>query len=185
MANRRFGTVRRLPSGRYQARYSDASGRRFSAPLTFARKADANAWLASIQTDLRRGDMIDPALGRISFGEWASEWQRTAVALRPSTGPPTSERRFFRGSNPSVQRAGLTPLRIHDLRHTAVAMWIAPGLSPIGIAKRAGHTSVVTVQDRYGHLLAGGEEAADAALEAMARTARAHPIGRVGGLNPT
>jgi hypothetical protein len=69
---RRFGTVRTLPSGRYQVRYFDASGARHTAPVTFARKGDADAWLASVQTDLRRGDWIDPALGRITFGEWAA-----------------------------------------------------------------------------------------------------------------
>ena len=46
-------------------------------------------------------------------------------------------------------------LRPHDLRHTAVAFWIAAGASPKEIATRAGHTSVVTVLDRYGHLLPG------------------------------
>jgi len=42
------------------------------------------------------------------------------------------------------------PLRIHDLRHTAVALWIANGASPKEIAARAGHTSVVTVLDDTG-----------------------------------
>ena len=46
-------------------------------------------------------------------------------------------------------------LRPHDLRHTAVALWIAAGASPNEIATRAGHSSVVTVLDRYGHLLPG------------------------------
>lgn len=68
---------------------------------------------------------------------------------------------------PAVESAGLTPLRIHDLRHTAVAFWIAAGASPKEIAARAGHTSVVTVLDRYGHLLPGGEEAVTDRLEAM------------------
>jgi len=59
-------------------------------------------------------------------------------------------------------------LRIHDLRHTAVALWIAAGASPKEVAVRAGHSSVVTVLDRYGHLLPGHEEGVNAALDAMA-----------------
>jgi len=43
-------------------------------------------------------------------------------------------------------------LRIHDLRHTAVALWIAAGANPKHVAVRAGHTSVSVVLDRYGHL---------------------------------
>ncbi|MGH9117548.1 MAG: hypothetical protein ACRD0A_06635 [Acidimicrobiales bacterium] len=81
-------------------------------------------------------------------------------------------RRFW---HPAVGVSGLATLRVHDLRRTAVAFWIAAGLTPVGIARRAGHTSVVTVQDRYGHLLPGTEEAADEVLDTMARTGRPRP----------
>ena len=33
---------------------------------------------------------------------------------------------------PAVGAAGLAPLRPHDLRHTAVALWIAAGANPKG-----------------------------------------------------
>jgi integrase len=46
----------------------------------------------------------------------------------------------------------LDGLRIHDLRHTAVALWIAAGANPKEVAARAGHTSVSFTLDRYGHL---------------------------------
>jgi integrase len=62
-------------------------------------------------------------------------------------------------------------LRIHDLRHTAVALWIAAGASPREIATRAGHTSVSVVLDRYGHLLPGLEDRVTDALDEMARAA--------------
>lgn len=70
---------------------------------------------------------------------------------------------------PAVAAAGLQPLRIHDLRHTAVAFWIAAGASPTEVAHRAGHASVVTVLDRYGHLLPGAEDRVTDALDAMAQ----------------
>ena len=54
---------------------------------------------------------------------------------------------------PAVEAAGLDGLRIHDLRHTAVALWIAAGASPTEVAARAGHASTSFVLDRYGHLL--------------------------------
>lgn len=53
---------------------------------------------------------------------------------------------------PAVKAAGLAPLRPHDLRHTAVSLWIAAGITPKEIAARAGHTSVQFSLDRYGHL---------------------------------
>ena len=57
----------------------------------------------------------------------------------------------------SVRAAGLQPLRPHDLRHTAVSLWIAVGARPNQIAAWAGHTSVSVVLDRYGHLFPGHE----------------------------
>jgi integrase len=68
-----------------------------------------------------------------------------------------------------VERAGLKPLRIHDLRHTAVALWIAAGASPKEIVMRAGHYSVSVVLDRYAHLFPGSETKVNDALDAMAR----------------
>lgn len=69
--------------------------------------------------------------------------------------------------------AGLAPLRIHDLRHTAVALWIAAGANPKQIAVRAGHTSVSVVLDRYGHLLPQHDS------ELMQRLEALHSPGRV------
>lgn len=53
---------------------------------------------------------------------------------------------------PAVEQAGLEGLRVHDLRHTAVSLWIAEGATAKQVAARAGHTSVSVVLDRYGHL---------------------------------
>ena len=54
MKRRLFGTVERLPSKRYRAYYKH-DGRRIYAQGTFATKADASAWLANTETELRRG----------------------------------------------------------------------------------------------------------------------------------
>ena len=48
-------------------------------------------------------------------------------------------------------------LRWHDLRHYAVSCWIEAGLNPKVIQTRAGHASIQTTYDRYGHLLDGGK----------------------------
>ncbi len=43
---------------------------------------------------------------------------------------------------PAVVKAGLAPLRPHDLKHTGVAFLAAAGVDPSEIARRAGHASV-------------------------------------------
>lgn len=78
--------------------------------------------------------------------------------------PELLRRRYWA---PAVAGAGLDGLRLHDLRHTAVALWIAAGASPKAIAAWAGHASVVTVLDRYGHLLPGHEDAVADRLDEM------------------
>ena len=78
---------------------------------------------------------------------------------------------------PAVRDAGLAHLRPHDLRHTAVALWMAAGANPKEVAARAGHTSVSFTLDRYGHLLPGSEQRLNDALDALAEGA--HPTAEV------
>ncbi len=52
----------------------------------------------------------------------------------------------------AATEAELLPLVPHDLRHTAVSLWIKNGANPKEVAARAGHASVSEVFDRYGHL---------------------------------
>jgi integrase len=78
--------------------------------------------------------------------------------------PANFRRRIWR---PATRAAGLEGLRPHDLRHTAVALWIAAGASPKEVAARAGHTSVKTVLDVYGHLYAEADARLRDRLDAM------------------
>jgi integrase len=68
---------------------------------------------------------------------------------------------------PATRNAGLDGLRIHDLRHTAVALWIAAGANPKEVAARAGHTSVSFTLDRYGHLYPESDAALRDRLDAI------------------
>ena len=63
-------------------------------------------------------------------------------------------------------------LRPHDLRHTAVALWIAAGAHPKEVAVRAGHSSVSFTLDRYGHVFPGSEDALNDSLDALAQSYR-------------
>ncbi len=75
---RSFGNIRKLPSGRYQARCWRL-GKQIAADSTFANKTDARRWLATVEADMVRGHWIDPDAGCIPFGEYATRW----VAERP------------------------------------------------------------------------------------------------------
>jgi hypothetical protein len=68
---------------------------------------------------------------------------------------------------PATRKVELDGLRIHDLRHTAVALWIAAGAGPKEVAIRAGHTSVSFTLDRYGHLYPEADTALRDRLDAL------------------
>jgi hypothetical protein len=79
---RSFGSLRQLPSGRWQARDRDAAGKSHTAPETFTTRPEAARFLAQVETDLARGEWTDPRAGRLSFAEWAARWQATTTNLR-------------------------------------------------------------------------------------------------------
>jgi len=127
---RQFGTIRRLPSGRYQARYSHL-GDQVSAGTTFATKTAARAWLSSVETDLRRGDHIDPRAGTERFGVYARRWLDERD-LRPRTRDTyDSQLKWIFGTFEFV--------RLREIEPTSVRSWYGrmhkSGLSPNSVAK--------------------------------------------------
>ena len=85
MARRQFGSVRRLPSGRWQARYETPGGRSITAPSTFTTKAEAGRWLAGIEADQARGQWVDPQAGRVLLSDYAWGWLRGHVNIARRT----------------------------------------------------------------------------------------------------
>ena len=77
------GNVRRRPDGSWRARYRDANHREHARH--FARKRDAEQWLASQEIAIARGEWVDPALSKITVGEWLPRWLAHQVQLKPTT----------------------------------------------------------------------------------------------------
>lgn len=80
-----FGSVRRLPSGRYQARYTDRQMNRHTAPQTFATKTAAEDWLATVRADVVRGTWRAPERGAITLADYARSHLATRADLAPRT----------------------------------------------------------------------------------------------------
>jgi integrase len=131
MGRRQFGSVRKLPSGRWQASYWHA-GIRHIAQIT---KADANAYLAAVETQIRRGSWIDPWAARMPLAYWAEEWRATIVDLRPST----KVRDLGYLERYLLPRFG--DMELGRIDHMAVRTWVAElsasGLSPATTTKAA------------------------------------------------
>lgn len=70
MPRRRFGYVRRLPSGRFQARLTPPSGQRQTATTTFGTDADASRYLDRVELDIKRGQWVkESGLGNRTLRE--------------------------------------------------------------------------------------------------------------------
>lgn len=84
---RRFGKVRKLPSGRFQASFIGPNNKRQAAPDTFRTRTDADRWLVKVEADLLKGSWVDEQLGLQLFGEYARAYLRD----NPDVGPRWEE----------------------------------------------------------------------------------------------
>jgi integrase len=77
------GNIQRRPDGKWRARYRDTNHREHARH--FSRKRDAEQWLASQEVSIARGEWVDPALSKITVGEWLPDWLALQVQLKPTT----------------------------------------------------------------------------------------------------
>lgn len=85
MGRSHFGTARRLPSGRWQARYLDAAGRRHTAG-TFATEKEARRELAKVEVGIARGEWVDPEAGNVKFSKFIEDYlEARSATLQPTT----------------------------------------------------------------------------------------------------
>lgn len=130
---RRFGTIRRLPSGRFQARYAGPDGVVRPADDTFATKGEAEAWLTLKEAEILEGDWIDPDAGEILIPDYAATWIEERPGLRPKT--VTNYR--------SVLRCHIAPhlanVTVGELTLAQVRRWrmklLDSGTGPVATAK--------------------------------------------------
>ena len=77
-----MGSVSRLKSGKYRARYRDPDGAQRAKH--FSKKADAERWLTKVESTKLDGSYVDPGAGKQAFGSYVDAWQSRQIH-RPST----------------------------------------------------------------------------------------------------
>ncbi len=130
VTRRGFGTLRRLPSKRWQATYVGPDLARHSAPHTFASKMDAEVWLAQERTlasgdgwvaPRRRAEIAD-RLAPPTFEEYGRQWLADR-SLKPRT------REGYEHLLGGYLDPAFGDLLVSDLTPALVRRWWA-GLSP-------------------------------------------------------
>jgi integrase len=130
MTRRRFGTIRQLPSRRWQASYLDNQSQRHQAPHTFTKKADADRWLARMELAAEEGGQSHHHVSLTPFGDYARLW----LDQNPRVGPRWQEtcRRNLR-----LHLASLDGVPLRDITPLLVRTWHATALRGPG-----GRTSI-------------------------------------------
>ena len=116
---RRFGAVRKLKSGRFQARYPGVDGVLRPAPETFRTKTDAEQWLVRAEAKIMDGQWIDPDAGKITVEEWGVRW---FASVSPSLKAKTVN--LYGGVIRLWINPRLGPMPLASVRPITVAEWV-------------------------------------------------------------
>ncbi len=121
-----MATINRTDAGSYKVRFRTPEGA--SRSKTFRRRAQADAFAATVEVSKLDGNYADPRLGKTRFADWAEQVMATRVNLRPST--LASDASVFRSLVlPHFGHRRLAAVKPIDL-HAWIAELIQAGYSP-------------------------------------------------------
>lgn len=142
-----MASVKQRPDGKYRARYRDSDGKEHAQH--FDRKRDADRWLDKMSSDLLRGVWVDPDAGKVTFGAWWGDYDKTKTKRRATTKARDLAviRRWWLPAFKDVQLKAITPGRVR-----AVVADMTEALAP------------ATVRTNYGVFRAVMAAAVDADL---------------------
>lgn len=95
-----------------------------------------------------------------------SSWQDTGLVVTIADGSAPNPEAFSNLFQKLVKRAGLRPIRLHDLRHSYATSALASGVPVKVVSQRIGHADVGVTLKVYAHVMPGDDE--DAARRADA-----------------
>ena len=135
-SKRTFRSIRILPSGRYQARYTGPTGEVVPAPVTFTARMDAEAWLiaerekhfekpetgVAPRTRLQEAQRAEEAARLPTFREYAEKWIKNRRSSKGEPLRPTTRDKYMSNLRVHVfPEFGDTPL--DEITRTTVRAW--------------------------------------------------------------
>ena len=94
-------------------------------------------------------------------------WQDSGLVFTTSSGTVIDGQNLLRAFRGHLKRAGLPPIRFHDLRHSAATLMLALGVQAKVVAEMLGHSTVGVTLDTYSHVLPTLQEEAAAKMDAL------------------
>jgi len=121
--------------------------------------------LAPIAVAALRRHRVVQAEERLGIG---AAWQGGDLVFTNEIGRPIDSAALTRLSfRPLLERAGLPPMRFHDLRHSAATLLLQEGVHPKIVSEMLGHTRIGTTLDLYSHVTPTMQQQATAAMESI------------------
>jgi integrase len=102
----------------------------------------------------RKAQLAAGLVGNRVFCDTDGGWLRKSNTMR-------------RSFSPLVKRAGVPPIRFHDLRHTTATLLLLANVNPKIVSERLGHSKIQVTLDTYSHLLPTMQDGAAEQLERL------------------
>jgi integrase len=92
------------------------------------------------------------------------QWQDHGLVFASEFGTRVDPRNILRTVQIAAQKAGMSDIGVHTLRHSAAVAWLESGVHIKAVADLLGHSSVAITGDIYGHT---SDDTARAAVEGL------------------
>lgn len=125
----------------------------------------------------RRSVSIDPTTAAVLVAHrkrqleerlaWGPAWQESGYVFTTEDGRVLHPQRVTQVFKRLASEAGLPPIRLHGLRHTAATLALTAGIHPKVVSERLGHATVGITLDTYSHVGEGLQEEAAARVAGL------------------
>lgn len=104
-----------------------------------------------VVTALRRHRAAQEMEQRVAGSAWLGKLD---LVFTTQAGAPVEGRTLIRSwFRPLLAKAGLPPIRIHDLRHSYASIALARGVHPKVVQEALGHSTIAVTLDLYSHVV--------------------------------
>ena len=143
----------------------ERQGKGWSFGPTKTKKGERTVPITAAAAEALRAHQREQTKMRMKAGKWP---ELNLVFCTSRGGPIDPGNLGTRSLKPVLDKAGLPDtLNLYTMRHTAITLWLAAGVSPKTVSEWAGHASVSFTLDTYAHMIPSMERAGAAQIEAM------------------